>query len=189
MKYSLSPREIPRANSEGFSKSSCYISPYIPNGVIMQTLSILAVCQIPIWANNTEELRFNIIIFSNWKYTMHFTNVEHVGQAVLEWSTLAQCALAWNRLVSVTPTLSGLWEQSPPYSSLAWHLTELMMETPPTWRCDAVSITTTHYDLWRDLSQGFLWDILYLNTEHLLNKATTKNSKVGKEKDIANTFS
>ena len=29
-----------------------------------------------------------------------------------------------------------------------------------------------------------LWDILILNPEHLLDKATTKNDKVDKEKDI-----
>ena len=40
MKYSLSTREIPRAEPEGFPEESGYISPYIPTGVIIQTFSI-----------------------------------------------------------------------------------------------------------------------------------------------------
>ena len=40
MKYSLSTREIPRAEPEGFPEGSGYISPYIPTGVIIQTFSI-----------------------------------------------------------------------------------------------------------------------------------------------------
>ena len=40
MKYSLSPREIPRAEPKGFPEGSGYISPYIPTQVIIQTFSI-----------------------------------------------------------------------------------------------------------------------------------------------------
>ena len=40
MKYSLSPRKILRAEPEGFSKGSVYISLYILTQVIIQTLSI-----------------------------------------------------------------------------------------------------------------------------------------------------
>ena len=40
VKYSLSQRKIPRAEPEGLSKGSGYISPYIPPLVIIQTLSI-----------------------------------------------------------------------------------------------------------------------------------------------------
>ena len=39
MKYSVSPRETPRAELEGFPESSCYISPYIPPLVTIQTHS------------------------------------------------------------------------------------------------------------------------------------------------------
>ena len=40
MKYSLSPRKIPKAEPGGFSKVSGYFSPYILTQVIIQTLSI-----------------------------------------------------------------------------------------------------------------------------------------------------
>ena len=40
MKYSLSPRKIPRAKPEGFPEGSGYISPYIPTWVMIQTFSI-----------------------------------------------------------------------------------------------------------------------------------------------------
>ena len=40
MKYSLSPREIPRAKPEGFLEGSNYISSYIPTRVTIQTFSI-----------------------------------------------------------------------------------------------------------------------------------------------------
>ena len=40
MKYSLSTREILRAEPKGFPKGSGYISPYIPTQVILQTFSI-----------------------------------------------------------------------------------------------------------------------------------------------------
>ena len=40
VKYSLSSREIPRAEPEGFPEGSGYISPYIPTWVIIQTFSI-----------------------------------------------------------------------------------------------------------------------------------------------------
>ena len=40
VKYSLSPNQIPRADPEGFSKGSGYISPYILTLIIVQTLSI-----------------------------------------------------------------------------------------------------------------------------------------------------
>ena len=48
---------------------------------------------------------------------------------------------------------------------LAWHRTELVVGTPPTWRCDTFSITMTHRDLWRHFwfDRVFLWDILCLN--------------------------
>ena len=39
-KYSLSTRQIPRADSNGFPEGSGYISPYIPTWVIIQTFSI-----------------------------------------------------------------------------------------------------------------------------------------------------
>ena len=37
MKYSMSMREIPRAEPEGFPEGSGYISPYIPTPVIIRT--------------------------------------------------------------------------------------------------------------------------------------------------------
>ena len=40
MKYSLSTREIPRAEPKGFPEGSGYISPYIPTRVIIQIFSI-----------------------------------------------------------------------------------------------------------------------------------------------------
>ena len=40
MKYSLSPREIPRAKPEEFPKGSSYISLYFRTQFTMQTLSI-----------------------------------------------------------------------------------------------------------------------------------------------------
>ena len=40
VKYSLSPREIPRGEPKGFPEGSGYISPYIPTLVIIQTFSI-----------------------------------------------------------------------------------------------------------------------------------------------------
>ena len=40
MKYSLSPREVPRAKAKGFHKVSGYISSYIPTQVTIQTFSI-----------------------------------------------------------------------------------------------------------------------------------------------------
>jgi hypothetical protein len=40
VKYSLSTREILRAEPEGFPEGSGYISPYIPTRVIIQTFSI-----------------------------------------------------------------------------------------------------------------------------------------------------
>ena len=40
MKYSLSPREILRAEPKGFSKGLGYMSSNIPTPVIIQTLSI-----------------------------------------------------------------------------------------------------------------------------------------------------
>ena len=40
MKYSLNPREIPRARPEGFPKGSDYISSNIPTEVTIQTFSI-----------------------------------------------------------------------------------------------------------------------------------------------------
>ena len=40
MKYSLSTREIPRAEPMGFPKGSGYISRYIPTRVKIQTFSI-----------------------------------------------------------------------------------------------------------------------------------------------------
>ena len=39
MKYSLSPREIPRAEPKGFPEGSGYISQYIPTRVTIQTFS------------------------------------------------------------------------------------------------------------------------------------------------------
>ena len=39
MKYSLGPREIPRAKLKGFPEGSDYISLYIPTGVTIQTWS------------------------------------------------------------------------------------------------------------------------------------------------------
>ena len=41
MKYSLSPREIPRAPPSGFPSGSGYISPYIPPLVTIQTQYIV----------------------------------------------------------------------------------------------------------------------------------------------------
>ena len=40
MKYSLSPKDIPRAKAERFSEGSGYISRYIPTQVIIQSFSI-----------------------------------------------------------------------------------------------------------------------------------------------------
>ena len=40
MKYSLSKREIPRAEPKGFPEESEYISPYIPTLIIIQIFSI-----------------------------------------------------------------------------------------------------------------------------------------------------
>ena len=40
MKYSLSPREIPRAKPEGYPEGSGYISLYIPTQITIQTFSI-----------------------------------------------------------------------------------------------------------------------------------------------------
>ena len=40
VKYGRSPREIPRAEPEGFPEGSGYISPYIPTRVTIQTFSI-----------------------------------------------------------------------------------------------------------------------------------------------------
>ena len=40
MKYSMSTREIPRGEHEGFPEGSGYISPYIPTRVIIKTFSI-----------------------------------------------------------------------------------------------------------------------------------------------------
>ena len=40
VKYSLSKREIPRAEPEQFPEGSVYISPYIPTWVIIQTFSM-----------------------------------------------------------------------------------------------------------------------------------------------------
>ena len=40
MKDSQSSREVTRAEPEGFSKGSGYISPYFPTKAIIQTLSI-----------------------------------------------------------------------------------------------------------------------------------------------------
>ena len=40
VKYTLSTREIPRAEPEGFPEGSGYISPYIPTWVVIQTFSI-----------------------------------------------------------------------------------------------------------------------------------------------------
>ena len=40
MKYSMSTREVPTAEPEGFPGGSCYISPCIPTRVIIQTFSI-----------------------------------------------------------------------------------------------------------------------------------------------------
>ena len=39
MKYSLNTREITRAEPKGFPEGLCYISPYIPTLVIIQTFS------------------------------------------------------------------------------------------------------------------------------------------------------
>ena len=57
MKYSLSPRESLRAKSKIFPKGSGYISSYFPTRVTVQKFSIRL--------NNTGELNFNIIMFSN----------------------------------------------------------------------------------------------------------------------------
>ena len=40
VKYSLSTREIPRAEPKGFPEGRGYISPYIPTSVIIQRFSI-----------------------------------------------------------------------------------------------------------------------------------------------------
>ena len=40
LKYSLSTRELPRAEPNGFPEGSSYILPYIPTWVIIQTFSI-----------------------------------------------------------------------------------------------------------------------------------------------------
>ena len=40
MKYSLSPREIPRSKSKGFPEGLGYISLYIPTRVTIQTFPI-----------------------------------------------------------------------------------------------------------------------------------------------------
>ena len=40
MKYSMSMREIPKAEHKGFPEGSGSISPYIPTLVIIQTFSI-----------------------------------------------------------------------------------------------------------------------------------------------------
>ena len=41
MKYSLSPRKIPRANCEGFPDGSGYISSYIPTGNLYNLLKAI----------------------------------------------------------------------------------------------------------------------------------------------------
>ena len=55
--YSLSPREIPRAEPEVFPEGSGYISPYILTWVIIQTLSILK--------SHTSNMSF--LLWQYWK--------------------------------------------------------------------------------------------------------------------------
>ena len=89
MKYSLSPREIPRAKPKGFPEGLCYISSYFLIRVTIQTFSITkssidlpgrsileeVILHIASTAgqygkilssrlSNTEEVNFNIIMFS-----------------------------------------------------------------------------------------------------------------------------
>ena len=65
MKYSLSPKKIPRAEPEGFSKGSSYISLYILNQIIRKTLSIskndTSSIVFPGWAI-LDELTFRIAL-------------------------------------------------------------------------------------------------------------------------------
>ena len=52
MKNSLSPREIPRAKSEGFSEGSGYISSYFLTQVIVQAYSTLIVTKLNLNCDN-----------------------------------------------------------------------------------------------------------------------------------------
>ena len=47
MKYRLSPREIPRAEPEGFPVGSGDISSYTPTRVTIQSFSIIEECNVP----------------------------------------------------------------------------------------------------------------------------------------------
>ena len=77
MKYSLSPGKILRAEPEGFSKGSEFISQYILTQVILQTLSIsnnyASNIVLPAWAILVEFI-FHIalaagLIFSTIQYS------------------------------------------------------------------------------------------------------------------------
>ena len=96
MKYSLSPREIPRAKSEGLPEGSGYISWYIrlesqyrhsqlqllhcPSwGSILEELILLSALTagqygkiVPSRLSNTGDLNFIIILFSNWEWQRYY---------------------------------------------------------------------------------------------------------------------
>ena len=94
----------------------------------------------------------------------------------------------WNKSFEIPPKGGAPSSHHPTrhyYSSLAWHRTELVVETLPWW-CDIFSFTMTHCDLLCEIwfHRVYLWDMLCLNPEHLLDKATIKNDKVEREKYI-----
>ena len=72
MKYSLSPREIPRAKPEGFPKGTGYISSYILTQVTIQTFSLttpaLTFLEINIGRVDSQGIRLYFIVYPDPKY-------------------------------------------------------------------------------------------------------------------------
>ena len=85
MKYSLSPKEIPRENTERFLEGSHYISPFVPTPVTIQTF-LVTISVLSFLGEQLEELILCITmaagaIFSSillallgvyWKIYPHF---------------------------------------------------------------------------------------------------------------------
>ena len=112
MKYSLSPREIPRAKPEGFLKGSGYISSYFLTQVTIQTIFIknpaLTFLQMfnkfSFPSGTAKKLKFGVNVHMPLPVTCHMPQVKcHMSHAKIFFYKVVNLVAGWSVIIAIYP--------------------------------------------------------------------------------------